>query len=185
MKKILITLAAIFISTSTNAADSIAWRIVQDQSKIEFKVSQDSSTISGSFAKFNGRISFDKDRLARSKVIMDIDTSSIIVSLSEAAGTVQSPEWLSTKAFPKATFVAEKFSAKGKSFIADGTLTIKGKSVPTTLEFSFDEYSKNKAHAVGKTTIKRSAFGIGNSDVKKANGVEDAVEISFEITAER
>jgi polyisoprenoid-binding protein YceI len=185
MKKILTILAAIFFTTSAQASENLAWKIVPAQSKIEFKVAQDSSTISGSFKKFGGTINFDKAQLNKSKVAIDIDTSSITVSLAEAAGTVQSAEWLSSKSFPKATFVAEKFTAVGKSFRADGNLTLKGKTVPAILEFSFDEYSAAKAHAVGKATIKRSAFAVGNSDVKKANGVKDEIEISFSITAEK
>ena len=185
MKKILTILAAIFFTTSAQAAENLAWKIVSTKSKLEFKVAQDSSTISGSFAKFGGTINFDKAQLNKSKVAIDIDTSSVTVSLAEAAGTVQSAEWLSTKSFPKATFVAEKFSAVGKSFRADGNLTLKGKTVPAILEFSFDEYSAAKAHAVGKATIKRSAYGVGNADVQKASGVKDDVIVTFEIVAEK
>ncbi len=185
MKK-LITITSLFLfSLSASAADVTSWKIVPDQSKIDFKVSQDGSNIIGYFKKFDGKINFDKNQLSKSKVAIDIDMSSITVSLAEASGTVQSPEWLSVKAFPKATFVAEKFSSKGKYFLADGTLTIKGKSVPTSLEFSFEEPASNKAKATGKVIIKRSAFGVGNSDVKKANGVQDNVEVSFVVNAEK
>ncbi|NBV07340.1 MAG: YceI family protein [Proteobacteria bacterium] len=185
MKKLFTIFVAFFIATSAQAAENMVWKIVPEQSKIEFKVTQDSSVISGSFKKFDGKILFDKNQLAKSKVVIDIDTSSILVSLNEAAGTVQSPEWLSTKAFPKATFSAEKFSAVGKGFRAEGNLTIKGKTAPAVLEFSFNEYTTTKAHAIGKTIIKRSAFGIGNADVKKANGVKDDIEISFVVNAKK
>ncbi len=116
---------------------------------------------------------------------IDIDVTSVVVSLAEANGAVQSPEWLSAKAFPKATFTAEKFSAQGKNFRADGNLTIKGKTVPATLEFAFEESAPNKARATGKTIIKRNDFAVGNSDVKKANGVEDSIEVSFVVNAEK
>lgn len=185
MKKFIFLSAFILSSFSAFAADSIDWKIVPAQSKIDFKVAQDASSIVGYFKKFDGKISFDKNQLAKSKVAIDIELGSVTVSLPEANGAIQSPEWLSTKAFPKASFVAEKFSANGKNFRADGNLTIKGKTVPTSLDFSFEEYSATKAKAVGKTKIKRSAFGIGNSDVKKANGVQDEIEISFVVSAEK
>lgn len=185
MKK-LITITSLFLfSLSAFAADVASWKIIPTQSKIDFKVSQDGSNIVGYFKKFDGKINFDKNQLAKSKVAIDVDMSSVAVSLAEAGGTVQSPEWLSVKAFPKATFVADKFTSKGKSFRADGILTIKEKAVPTSLEFSFEEPSTNKARATGKVIIKRSSFGIGNSDVKKANGVGDEVEISFVVNAEK
>lgn len=185
MKKLLSIFAAILFVSSANAAEVSSWKIVSAQSKLEFRVAQDSSTITGSFKKFDGKINFDKDQLTKSKVAIEIDISSISISLADALGTVQSPEWLSSKAFPKATFTAEKFSAAGKGFKAEGNLNLKGKSVPASVEFSFEEYSATKAKAVGKAVIKRTAFGVGNADVKKANGVKDEVEINFVVSAQK
>ncbi len=187
MKRIITALTLILLSSTanTNAAEVPAWKINQTQSKLEFKLIQDSSTITGSFKKFDGKINFDKSHLAKSKVAIDIDTSSLTLSFADAVATAQSTDWLSTKIFPKASFVAAKFSAVGKSFKAEGNLTIKGKTVPAIVEFSFEEYSASKAKAVGKAMIKRSAFGVGNSDVKKANGVKDEIEISFVVVAEK
>ncbi|MDX2082783.1 MAG: YceI family protein [Rickettsiales bacterium] len=183
MKKLLSAFLILF-SFSANAEQPV-WKIIPAQSKLEFKVEQDGSVINGSFKKFDGKIIFDKAKLDKSKVAIEVDVSSIALSFADAIGTVQSPEWLSTKAFPKAIFNAEKFSASGKSFRANGNLTIKGKTVPTILEFYFKDYSEKKAIAEGKLIIKRSSFGIGSSDIKKSNGVKDEVEITFEIAAEK
>jgi polyisoprenoid-binding protein YceI len=101
---------------------------------------------------------------------------------------VKGATWLATNTFPKATFTAKKFvymDKINKAFRADGMLTIRGKSIPTSVEFAFDEYSKTKAKATGKAKIKRSAFGVGDVDPKKANGVKDDVEISFVVVAEK
>ena len=188
MKKLLTIFTAFYFTTSAFAADVTAWKIAPTQSKVSFKVKQDGADLVGYFKKFDGKINFDKNQLAKSKVAIDIDVSSVVVSLAEAHGAVQSPEWLSAKAFPKATFTAEKFSAQGaqgKYFRAEGNLTIKGKTVPATLEFAFEESAPNKARATGKTTIKRSDFAVGNSDVKKANGVENSIEVSFVVNAEK
>ena len=186
MKKLLTIFTAFYFTTSAFAADVQAWKIIPAQSKISFKVAQDGSSVNGSFAKFDGKINFDKKQLADSKVEINVDVTSIGASPPEASGNVQNPEWLSTKAFPKATFTADKFTYLGKNnFRADGNLTIKGKVIPTSLEFTFESTSPRKAIATGKTTIKRSDFGVGNSDVSKANGVKDLVEISFVISAEK
>ena len=186
MKKLLTILATIYCTTSANAAEVAAWKILPDQSKLEFRANQDASSISGSFRNFNGKITFDKNQLAQSKVVIEIDTSSVVASTIDASGSIQRPEWLSTKAFPKAIFTAEKFTTNDqKIFHADGNLTLKGKIVPTSLDFTFQEYSGAKAVAIGKTNIKRSAFGIGDSDVKKSNGIKDDVEITFTVSAAR
>lgn len=186
MKKLLITLATIYCTTSINAAEVTAWKILPNQSEIEFRATQNASSISGAFKNFNGKINFDKDQLAQSKVIIEIDTSSVVASTTDASGVIQRPEWLSTQAFPKAIFTADTFTTNdNKTFHANGNLTLKGKTVPTSLDFTFQEYNPAQAVATGKTTIKRSAFGVGDSDIKKANGVKDDIEITFTVSATR
>lgn len=173
-------------TTTENSAANSDWKIIAKDSKLEFKTIQENSTVTGSFKKFSGKINFDPAQLKTSKVSIEIDTTSADVSFSEAADTLHSSSWLATKAFPKATFTAEKFtSLSKKKFRADGKLTLKGKTTPIVLDFTLNEFSKNKAVAVGGATIKRSSFEVGDRDIKKANGVKDEVEISFTISAER
>ncbi len=185
MKKFLTIAFTLLFSASVHAAEVPTWKIIPTQSKLNFKVQQDKSDIVGYFKKFDGQINFDKDQLAKSKVVIDIETSSIVISLTEAQSAIQGSEWLSTKAFPKATFSAAKFVLlkDKKTYRADGELTIKSKTFPISLDFTFSEYSATKANATGKTHIQRSVFTVGNSDIKKANNVSDDVEVSFSITA--
>ncbi len=72
--------------------------------------------------------------------------------------------------------------APGK-YEADGTLTIRDKTVPTKLEFSFDEYSDKEAVAKGKTILRRNDFGIGQGEWKKTDEVKDEVELTFTLKA--
>jgi len=185
MKKLFVIIVLTFFASTAIAAESTAWKIISEKSKLNFKVQQDKSDIVGYFKKFDGQINFDKDQLDKSKVIIDIDTSSIVISLTEAQSAIQGSEWLSTKAFPKATFSAAKFVLlkDKKTYRADGDLTIKSRTFPISLDFTFNEYSATKANATGKTHIQRSVFTVGNSDIKKANNVSDDVEVTFSITA--
>lgn len=180
------------------------WKIIPAKSKLEFKATQDNSVVSGSFKKFDGTILFDKKQLAKSKISIDIDTSSIEVSFAEATASIQGTDWLSTKAFPKANFTADKIvllsdanialmndvnlnnnNSRPSNYRASGNLTIKGKSIPTSVDFTITSITNTQATANGKVKIKRSAFGIGDKDVKKANGVKDDVEVTFTVNAER
>lgn len=129
MKKFLTIFAILLFSiTIANAADlAPAWKIIPAKSKIEFKVAQDNSIISGSFKKFSGKINFDPAQLKTSKVEIEIDIASVDASLASASETLQGTSWFASKAFPKATFTATKFSSKdNKNYRADGVLTIKG-----------------------------------------------------------
>lgn len=182
MKK-LILIATLFLihPTLSSATD---WKIIPEQSKIEFKATQNNSIINGSFKKFSGKINFDPAQLKTSKVEIEVEVGSVEASLADAAPTLKTPEWFSAKAFPKANFVAEKFTKiSDKKFSADGTLKIKDKMVPAKLDFALDEYSATKAKATGSIMIKRSDFGIGAKDPANAHGVKDEVAVSFVVNA--
>ncbi len=182
-----LTFALAGSNNDTAAATVDEWKIIPSKSKLEFRAIQENSSITGSFKKFDGKINFDKNQLTKSKIQIDIDTTSIDISFNEALETIKNAAWLSVQAFPKATFTATRFTnlSAQKTFRADGMLTIKGKTIATPVEFILEEYSQTNARAVGKTTIKRSAFLVGDRDPKKANGVKDEIEITFMINVER
>ncbi len=183
MKKIFL-LAAFALLSLNSVANAAEWKIVPQKSKIEFVAMQNDAKVSGSFKNFSGKINFDKAQLTSSKVEIEIDMNSVEASLSDAAPTLKTSEWFAVKAFPKATFVSEKFTKiSDKKFSADAKLTIKNKAVPTKIEFAFEEYSTNKAKAVGTATIKRSDFGVGAKDPANAHGVKDDVVVSFVVEA--
>ncbi len=181
MKKLILITTLLLTPALSSAAD---WKIIPDKSKIEFATMQNSTKITGSFKKFDAKIDFDQAQLKSSKVTIAIDMTSLATSLSDATSTLQTAEWLAVKAFPKATFSADKFvKISDKKFNAMGSLTIKDKSVPANLEFSFSEYSAKKAVATGLVTIKRSDFTIGAKDPANAHGVQDDVVVTFVVNA--
>ncbi len=101
--------APILSQNSKNSAEAIAeWKIISEKSKLEFKGIREKSAITGSFKKFDGQIIFDKNQLPKSKIQIDVDTSSIEVSYSEALPTIRGSSWLSVTSFPKATFVSDR-----------------------------------------------------------------------------
>jgi polyisoprenoid-binding protein YceI len=184
--KLTIEAEGIFDATNSSSATVPQWKIIPETSKIAFEATQNNASITGSFKKFDGTIFFHPYHTLESKVEIEVDTTSVETSFAEAMETLQDSTWLAVKTFPKAIFRANKFIPMNKnSFRSIGTLTIKDKTVPINLDFTLDEFTKTTAKATGMTTIKRSAFGIGNVDVKKANGVENEVVITFTINAEK
>lgn len=179
-------------SAEENSKDSFKksaeWALISQDSNITFTAIQDNSKISGSFAKFDGKITFDRNRLNNSKIDIEVDTTSIDMSFAEALEAVKSTRWLATRIFPKAVFRSERFVAINKGDFQDrlrvnGSLMIKNKTVPLSFDFVLDEYSKKSAIASGSFTIKRSDFGIGDKMEKRANGVKDEVLVNFKIVA--
>jgi cytochrome b561 len=179
--RILILISAIFLSLPAFAAK---WQIIPNQSKIEFIANQNGNKISGSFAKFSGDIFFDKADLKNSKVDIAIDLNSLTTSLNGASETLAQKDWFFTAKFPQARFTSDKFSKiSDNKFRSDGFLQIKDHKIPTSFEFSFDEYSDKKAKASGSLKLSRSAFDIGNKNEKLAHDVKDEVEVKISVTA--
>ena len=160
-----------------------SWKIIPSKSTLEFKAMQKDSAIRGFFTRFNGDINFNKSALSK----IEIDTTSIETSFSGALDALKGEEWLSVNKFSKAIFEADNFTALAQkdTFRADGTLTIKGKKIRTSVIFTLEEYSATKAIAIGKTTIKRSSFRVGDRNPRKANDISNDVEITFRVEAER
>jgi polyisoprenoid-binding protein YceI len=192
--KLIIESEANLVSSYSASPDGMAaninsageWKIMPQKSKIEFRAHHQDSFINGSFKRFRGKINFDPNQLQKSQVKIDIDTGSVEISFDEATNTVKSTKWLAVSTFPTATFTAGKFTSfGGKKFRADGQLTIKGNTVPLSIDFVFEEYSKIYARAVGTALIKRSLFEIGDKDPKKANDIKDEVDVIFTINAEK
>lgn len=168
------------------ASSNPKWKIIPEQSKIEFKASQNNNSISGSFKKFDGQINFDKNAQSGNIVAIKVDTTSVQMSFADALETLKGSSWLAVASFPEANLTAVKFVAiSDKEFVSQGQLKIKSKTIPLKFNFKFSEYSKTDATAIGSFKIKRSDFDVGNPDVEKANGIEDDVEVTFQIKAQR
>ncbi len=177
-------------NTDKNSSNNNAWKVDDKKSKIEFKATQNSSNVLGSFKKFSGKINFDIVQINNSKVEFEVDTSSIDTSFAEAIETIKSTAWLASTQFPKATFSSTSFiKLTFKDYIMSGNLTIKGKTIPVKINFSFDgsenDYRNSdlSVTARGSFVIKRSDFMVGEKDPIKANGIKDDVAINFVIHA--
>ncbi len=160
------------------------WKIVKQDSVIGFKAKQGKSVVNGSFKEFNGKIKFNKDEQKGNQVTIEVDTSSLAMSFSQALDTIKTDPWLAVQKFPKAVFTADNFTAlsSSKMQLNEGQLTIKGKTIPVSFGFEFTKYTKTNATAIGSFTVKRSDFGIGSKD---QNDVDEEVEILFKISAQR
>lgn len=176
-----------FMNRDSKNDSTPKWKINPEKSKLEFVAYQNDSNIEGSFTDFDGEINFDPENLDKSNVKLDIYTSSISMSFSEALQTVKNQDWLATEVFKKATFESTRiYPGSGpKQYKADGYLTIKGVKVKTTLDFVLNEYSKTNAKITGNTTLKRARFKVGPLSQVLSQGVDDRVDIKFVISAER
>ncbi len=160
------------------------WEIVPKDSSIIFTATQNNSPVAGQFKVFTGDINFDPAMLSASNVQITVEMSSVSTSYKDIENTLKSPEWFNAKLFPKAIFKATQFSKTGNNtYQANGTLSIRDKTIPIILHFTLDEYTQTKAHATGTTLLKRTAFGIGTGEWSKTDEVKDDVKVDFILSA--
>lgn len=178
--RILLLIFSLFAFPSYAAAP-IAFNVVLAESSIRFEIMQGTAKVTGSFPKFTAHIAFHPEALAASKAQVEVDMASVTVSEDQAKDMLPKPEWLDSKAFPKATFTSESFKALGdKRFEAAGKLTIKNVSIPVTLAFTLNEFSPSSASMRGELTLKRRDFHIGWDDTKS---VADEVKVMIAVKA--
>jgi polyisoprenoid-binding protein YceI len=183
IQKGLLIAATLLLPVVTQAALPI-WQIVPAESSLKFTATQNGSPLSGEFKKFDGDISYAPDQLAGSFIKINVDISSVSDALNQIADTLKSAEWFNTKVFPQAVFQSTEFSKTGdKTFQVKGKLTIRDKTLPVTLNVKEVEYSASKAHMEGTTTIKRTAFGVGQGEWAGTTAIKDDVKIDFVVVA--
>lgn len=146
------------------------------------------STVEGTFGKFEGTITADKD-ITKSKVEVSIDAASINTGVDKRDEHLKSADFFDAAKNPKLTFVSKKITASGSGLKVLGTLTIKGVSKDVTLDASYlgqvkDGYGNEKIAFKAKTKISRKEFGLTwNNMVEAGPVVGDQVEIQLNIQA--
>lgn len=162
-------------------AKVINWEIVPDKSQISFTAVQNNAPIKGQFKTFSGDILFSPDDLANSKVDLSIDMNSVNTSFGAIADTLKTAEWFHVKVFPNAKFTADRITKiDDKTYQADGNLTIRDKTTPASIQFSVKDLSSTQTEVIGKTTITRTRFGVGQGEWANTDEVKDPVDIQFD-----
>lgn len=163
-----------------------AWQIIPNESSLTFTATQNGAPVTGEFKDFTGDIQFDHNDLSKSNVKITVNIASVSTSYGEIATTLVTPDWFDAKLFPQAVFTAQQFKKTGdKTYQANGELTLRNKTLPITVTFTEEEYSDTKARMKGSTTLKRTAFGIGQGDWAKTDEVKDDVQINFILSAKK
>lgn len=179
-----ITIAFISLFPIMAIAQPTSWEIIPDKSNLEFTATQNDAPVTGKFTAFSGEIQFDRSNLAASHVKILVDTSSVTTSFSDIADTLKTSEWFDVKLFPQAIFEANAFTETAPdTYEANGTLTIRNKSLPVTLSFQGKETSDTTAQVKGQTLLKRTQFDIGQGEWAETDEIKDEVQVNFELIA--
>lgn len=123
-----------------------------------------------------------------SKVNATIKTASFDSGDAKRDGHVRGEDFFDVEQFPEISFVPNGLVSNGENYDLSGDLTIKGVTLPVSLETEFngvavDPFGTTRAGVSAETTISRKDFGLTWNSMLEAGGVlvSDKVAINLEL----
>ncbi len=156
---------------------------VQDGT-LSITVHQFGSDVTGSFADWTAAISFDPEAGPGPAGHASVQIAIASLTLGTVTDQAMGPEFFDASGFPTATFEADLIRQEDGSYIAEGTLELKGTQVPVSLPFSI-VMEDGTARATGGTAIDRRDFGIGTASYNDEGSLGFQVKVSVDLTASR
>lgn len=149
---------------------------------ISFKVSHlGYSFIQGRFNKFDGQFSYDENDVEASKVMVNIDTTSLDSNHAERDKHLKSNDFIDAGKFSTAKFVSTSVAKKADGNLAImGDLTLHGETKPITIDAKFigagsDPWGGYRAGFEGTTRLELADFGI------KVMGASSYVDMDLQV----
>jgi polyisoprenoid-binding protein YceI len=159
-------------------------------SHVGFSIAHFFSRVPGRFSGIEGTITLDPDDLSGGSVSVVIDAASIDTAEADRDGHLRSVDFLDVANHPRITFESSEVRSSGENrAMIDGTLTLKGVSMPVTLEIEFlgsgpDLWGGHRSGFEARTTINRQDFGMTWNRVLDSGGVMLGDEVSILINIE-
>jgi polyisoprenoid-binding protein YceI len=164
-------------------ASATDWVVVPAQSSLGFSATWNGDKVEGRFPKFTAAIRFDPAKLAEARVDATIDLAAATTGDKTVNGSLPGSDWFDVKKSPTARFQAAAFTqVKPGQYVARGTLTMRGVSVPVTLPFTLAITGKT-AVMTGQTMFDRRSFKIGMESDAEGAWVAFPVPVKVKITA--
>ena len=171
----------LFSAVTTASADE--WFVDRNKSTLGFEVINNGKTVTGTFGTWNAKIIFDKKELDKAQIQATIITGSVKTEDTQVAGAITTAQWLDISSYPDAVFRADNVvPAGGDLYEAAGTLELKGVKIAVFLPFTLT-IDGDTAHAVGKATLLRDDFKIG--DGVPDSTVSSKVTVKLDLYATR
>lgn len=178
----LLTFACAFTSL-VQAAD---YAIDPKVSAVHFSGTHAGKPFEGNFGEWTATIAFDPENLSESKINATLKTASARTGNAMYDGTLPQSDWFHTKEFPEITFTSTAITHKqDNQYSATGDLTIRGKTLPVTFDFTLSDLSVAPVTASAAFTIDRLAYDIGKKSDPKSEWVGGEIAVKLDVTATR
>lgn len=168
-------------SFEAEALEEVASDWAVQEGEIGFTIQLFGSAAEGRFADWTSSISFDPKP---AEVMGTVETTISIGSLELGSQTAQAlgPDYFDLEQHPTAVFAAE-IKPDGDNLIADGTLTMKGTTLPVQLPFTL-EIVDDTATMAGTVSLNRLDYKVGESQPDESS-LGFGVDIAIGLTAQK
>ncbi len=178
----LLTLAWACIAPAADAPGT-AYVLDPAKSSLEFSFTQAGARNNGKFTRFPVSFTFAPEA-ASGRLEVAIEVGSLDTGDKDRDDTLRGADLFAVAKFPKAQFLATQFAKTATGYEAIGKLTIRDVTREARVPFTFrtaTEGGAGVAYMVGKTSLKRLDFGVGQGDWKDTSQVGNDVAVSFNL----
>lgn len=154
---------------------------VQDGT-LTITVTQLGSEVTGSFEDWTAAISFDETIKNGVAGTVDVTVSIGSLTLGSVTDQAMGPDYFNVNDFPTAQFVGDIITVVD-GYAVDGTLSMKGMTLPATLPFGLS-LDGDTATASGGLALNRIDYGIGENMADESTLMFN-VDVDFSLTATR
>ncbi|WP_299589575.1 cytochrome b/b6 domain-containing protein [uncultured Tateyamaria sp.] len=177
----------VFAPTGGLTSEAAALEEVQSDWRVEdgvlsITVTQLGSVVTGQFADWTAAIRFDDTQEQGTVGAVEVTVAIGSLTLGSVTDQAMGPDFFGTTTHPTATFTADIVTITD-GYSANGTLTIKGQSVPITLPFGLS-VDGDTASMTGMLMLDRRSFGIGDNMADESS-LKFAVRVDVALTATR
>jgi len=164
-----------------------AWRVDTRASSIGFAFDYDdgetSSRFEGRFTRWRADIRFDPDNLTASSAVVTIETASATDGVAMHDRALPGPEWFDAAAHPNAVFRSTNFRRSGNGYVAEGELTIRGRTRDYELPFSLT-IDGDRAVMTSASQVDRRDYDIGK-DTDADDMISRNIDLTIRVEAAR
>lgn len=183
------TFGGVFKSHDTPIASVALAEVTSDwavtSGSLEIDITQFGAPVSGAFEDWTAQISFEENTEDGRHGDVTVDVAIGSLKLGSVTQQAMGNDFFAVSDFPTATFQAEIFAdpSGDSQYVAEGSLTLKGVTVPVTLPFLL-ELDQNKASMQGGLALDRQDFGIG-ANLPDESNLGFGVEVNVTLEAVR
>lgn len=157
-------------------------------SSVGFSIRRLVSKVPGSFTKFSGTITVDRENPEKNTVEATIEVGSINTADNDRDTHLKTPDFFDATKFPTITFKSKEWKKTGKdAFDVTGDLTLHGITKPVTLKVSLLGFAPGMGGVQvsgweATATLNKADFGV-NGPAMLGTMLSDDVAVTLNISA--